>query len=542
MERNDVMSAPLAFMPEPFELDEGYRSGFDEGEEDLFLGKIGRSLSRTVSTVGRVAGRGVKTVVPASIRRTVERAGRTAGGVVRGIDKTVSKVAKYTPLPYVAKALSRTPLGMAVKAGVGGLTAAAKGENFFKGAARSLKSDPLLGFVANVASGQNVLRAAQQAAKAGINDVREQLRFAQMVAPFIPGIGTGVAAALGAANALAAGRPITAALIEAARSAVPGGVVAQAAFDMAVNLAKGKTLTQAALETARNRLPGGPAAQAAFDTAVALSQGKRIQEAALAGAGRVLPPSPYAADALSFAKSVAAGRNLQQAALSTAGNRVLQRMNREVGELESSSFPHMSEEFEEERGRMARSLRRSGLAADHMRGAKPKFRDEPLGKRGGSRFSPFAKRTPYSLQPRDSYQLPQVSMAVEEPNSSSNDLNPHESQCQPPIVLAGFDVGKAQLKPNHYTLLTQLVQALGKPSRECVVTVEGHTDGSSHEGAMKSLSQKRAFAVARILSEGGLNVNLNIRPYNAGRPVASNVTSVGRQQNRRVVLRSCRCE
>src|SRR5581483_11627731 len=162
---------------------------------------------------------------------------------------------------------------------------------------------------------------------AGIGDVRKSLQFAAMVAPFVPGIGTGVAAAIGAANALAAGQPITDAVIAAARDAIPGGAVAQFAFDTAVNMAKGKNIAESLLNSARSRIPGGAAAQAAFDAGVALAKGKNIQTALVSGAGRLLPPSPYSADALSFVKKVASGQNIQQAALSSAGNLILKKMN-----------------------------------------------------------------------------------------------------------------------------------------------------------------------------------------------------------------------
>ena len=49
------------------------------------------------------------------------------------------------------------------------------------------------------------------------------MRHAQIGASFVPGAGTGVSAALGAANALADGSPINDAAIEAARGAIPGG-------------------------------------------------------------------------------------------------------------------------------------------------------------------------------------------------------------------------------------------------------------------------------------------------------------------------------
>ncbi|MGR9107999.1 MAG: hypothetical protein ACU843_13805 [Gammaproteobacteria bacterium] len=160
-------------------------------------------------------------------------------------------------------------------------------------------------------------------ARAGIEDVKEQLKFAEMVAPFVPGIGTGVAAALGAANALASGKPITDSMIAAARSAIPGGRLAQTGFDLGMNLVRGKNLSQAMLATARSQLPGGRTAQVAFDTGIAIAQGRKIQAAAYAAAGRILPPSPYAANALSFARAASRGHNIQHAALSAVGRRVL---------------------------------------------------------------------------------------------------------------------------------------------------------------------------------------------------------------------------
>jgi hypothetical protein len=178
---------------------------------------------------------------------------------------------------------------------------------------------------ARLARGEKLGAALKSAAMGQVDAVRDQLKLAEMVAPFIPGIGAGVGAALGAANALAAGRPITEAVFAAARGAIPGGRIAQAAFDTAKSLAEGKNISEALLTTARNQLPGGPAARAAFDGALALAQGKKLQDAAFAAAGRIMPPSPYAADALSFIKNVANGQNIQTSALSVIGKRVVQQ-------------------------------------------------------------------------------------------------------------------------------------------------------------------------------------------------------------------------
>jgi hypothetical protein len=287
-------------------------------ELDQFLGKIARKVGRTASSAAKTAGRVAKT------------AGRA-----------LNTVTKVVPTSVLTSALARTPMGMAVRAGMGAISAAASGKNVFQGAIRSLAADPAMRFAIDtaggVARGQNIFKAAQQAAQAGIGDARESLRFAAMVAPFVPGVGTGVAAALGAANALAAGQRITDALIAGARNALPGGAMAQTAFDMATNLAKGKSLAQAALSAARSRLPGGPAAQAAFDTGLALARGKSLQQAMLTGAGKLLPKSPYSADVMSFVRKAASGQNIGRAALSTAGNVVLRRIEAKTGPVISSA-------------------------------------------------------------------------------------------------------------------------------------------------------------------------------------------------------------
>jgi|GEM_PF-3690547 len=255
--------------------------------------------------------------------KLVKSVGRAAGGAVRA----VAKAARSLPLRDIANVAFK-----AARGDIAGLLLPLLPAPMQK-TVRAFTTDPFARFALQTTRaalrGENVLRAAQVAAKAGIDDVRERMRFAAMVAPFVPGIGSGVAAALGAASALAGGEPISQALIAAARSAVPGGAVAQAAFDLGANLAQGKSLSEAALATARNQLPGGPAAKAAFDAALALAQGKKIQDAAFAAAGAVLPKSPYAAGALSFARRVAAGEDIRKAALSTAGNAVMRRLERQ---------------------------------------------------------------------------------------------------------------------------------------------------------------------------------------------------------------------
>jgi len=308
----------------------------DQAGLEEFIKKLTRTVTKAArdvarTGVGKVVTKAVSDVGQAKIARQISKAAQS-------VVKDVGKVGKAVPmLGTIAKLASRgTPLGLLARSTYGALSAALKGQNVFMGALDGLSGTPLFAAAVKIAGaairGENLIAAAKMAAKAGIADVREAVRFAAMVAPFVPGLGTGIGAALGAADALANGQPITQALIAGVRGAIPGGVIAQAAFDTAAGLVQGKRLDQALLTAARNRLPPGPA-QAAFDTGLALAQGKSVQDAVLKGGAQLLPASPYTADAMAFARRALRGENIGQAALSTAGNAVLSRVQQQGGDL-----------------------------------------------------------------------------------------------------------------------------------------------------------------------------------------------------------------
>jgi hypothetical protein len=331
---SEFIQSPRSYQPaalqEMYESTELFNEGLASFEYPLYFAtdeELDYFLGSAISSVSKAVGNIAKPVT------------KTVGSVAKTVGKAISTVDKVVPMSVLTSGLSYTPMGLAARAGLGALQAAGEGKNTFQGAVRSLANDPVTRFYVDTgmaaARGENVLRAIQKSAQAQIGDLRKSLQFAAMVAPFVPGLGTGVAAALGAANALAAGEPITDALIAAARSAIPGGAVAQVAFDTAMNLAKGKSIGESLLNSARAQLPGGPATQAAFDAAVALAKGRNIQDAAFAAAGRLLPPSPYAENALSFVKKIASGQNIQKAALSTVGNMVLNKIEQQAGPIVS---------------------------------------------------------------------------------------------------------------------------------------------------------------------------------------------------------------
>jgi hypothetical protein len=178
----------------------------------------------------------------------------------------------------------------------------------------------------SVARGDSLLEAAHAVKRAGVKSAKESLQYAQIVAPFVPGIGSGAAAALAAGGALASGKPISDAMIDAACASMPGGTLAQTAFKTGVSLAKGKNITAVALQAARDQIPGGKEGKIAFDTAVALSRGQSLQQIAKRAGTRVV--SPYAADAGEFVRAVKADINIQTAALSRSGRKILMRSKR----------------------------------------------------------------------------------------------------------------------------------------------------------------------------------------------------------------------
>jgi len=73
--------------------------------------------------------------------------------------------------------------------------------------------------------------------------------------------------------------------------------------------------------------------------------------------------------------------------------------------------------------------------------------------------------------------------------------------------------------------------------RDLRITVEGHTDNRGSREYNQALSEKRAnFVMDFLVFEGIAPDRLKFAGYNFSRPVASNETPAGRQQNRRVDL------
>ena len=99
-----------------------------------------------------------------------------------------------------------------------------------------------------------------------------------------------------------------------------------------------------------------------------------------------------------------------------------------------------------------------------------------------------------------------------------------------------FEYDKANLKPGAQQNLYRLVTFL-KEHPDQTVVIEGHTDGKGSDIYNLDLSQRRAQAVQDFLLSNGIGGDrIAARGYGEAYPVASNDTTAGRQQNRRVEI------
>jgi len=99
-----------------------------------------------------------------------------------------------------------------------------------------------------------------------------------------------------------------------------------------------------------------------------------------------------------------------------------------------------------------------------------------------------------------------------------------------------FETGKATLLTGALNEVNNVASFLGKhPARN--VLVEGHTDNVGSEDYNMGLSQRRADAVKfALISRGVASNQILSKGWGESRPVATNSTASGRQQNRRVEI------
>ena len=97
-----------------------------------------------------------------------------------------------------------------------------------------------------------------------------------------------------------------------------------------------------------------------------------------------------------------------------------------------------------------------------------------------------------------------------------------------------FETGKAVLRPESDEALNQVLRFLeNNPSMK--LEISGHTDNTGSLRINQKLSRDRAGAVVNyLLGKGIPETMLESKGYADTQPVATNDTSEGRTQNRRV--------
>ncbi len=98
-----------------------------------------------------------------------------------------------------------------------------------------------------------------------------------------------------------------------------------------------------------------------------------------------------------------------------------------------------------------------------------------------------------------------------------------------------FDTASDVIQPQSYRLLDQVASILRSVSYIHLVRIEGHTDDRGDDEYNLDLSQRRADSVLRYMLDAGISARrIEAVGYGEADPVASNDSSGGRAENRRV--------
>jgi outer membrane protein OmpA-like peptidoglycan-associated protein len=97
-----------------------------------------------------------------------------------------------------------------------------------------------------------------------------------------------------------------------------------------------------------------------------------------------------------------------------------------------------------------------------------------------------------------------------------------------------FDTNSSDIKPNFYDVLNSVALVL-KEYNKTLININGHTDNTGTEEYNMGLSQRRAASVGQYLISQGIDpTRVATAGMGESKPIATNDTPQGRQQNRRV--------
>lgn len=143
------------------------------------------------------------------------------------------------------------------------------------------------------------------------------------------------------------------------------------------------------------------------------------------------------------------------------------------------------------------------------------------------------------VDPQKQYILPDNTTIKAIPGTFTANLLDFLSSAEKGKTCLAFD--KVSFENNSFKLtkssdpqLQQLVKILSAYA-DVKIDLEGHTDDAGDDGKNKNLSKERAKVIKTWLTDQGIAQNrINIKGWGEEKPVASNDTEKGRNQNRRV--------
>lgn len=101
-----------------------------------------------------------------------------------------------------------------------------------------------------------------------------------------------------------------------------------------------------------------------------------------------------------------------------------------------------------------------------------------------------------------------------------------------------FNVNSSTLRTGAEQKLSQIAASINKRFKGGEVRIYGFADSTGSTGYNKQLAEQRAATVRKWLAtKGGIDSSrISLHPVGEGRPVATNSTPQGREQNRRVEI------
>lgn len=98
-----------------------------------------------------------------------------------------------------------------------------------------------------------------------------------------------------------------------------------------------------------------------------------------------------------------------------------------------------------------------------------------------------------------------------------------------------FDLNKATIKPESHGLLDEIVDVFKENAHIKKVSIEGHTDNQGADAYNQKLSDQRAKSVLEYIVGKGIDAKrLTAKGFGESKPIATNDTEEGKEQNRRV--------